>query len=516
MKTNLLCLLLGLTLAASLHQAAAQPYNPGSPGTAFTYEGKLNFGTNPATGSYDLTFTLFDALTGGTQQGVSITNLATGVTNGLFTLALDFGNQFPGASRWLEVAVRTNNAPSFTILSPREALLPTPYAIYAESAAISSSVSNAAITAAALNTVGAPTSGQVLSYTGSGLSWITPIPNGGLTLPYSGSASSGSSIFTLQNTGSGPVGVFQGNVGIGTTTPAAKLHIYGNAAPGAHIPSTEAVLASGDGYHDSFMSVYGDNAVTLDMWNGLYGEVSTYNYATAQGLPLVLNSNGGNVGIGTTSPQNQLDVLLSTPAANLSYNSSQGTSAVKGTYVPSGAYGALGYTYQYYPIQIAMPPEFSAGPSGVKPNNSSTQTITYGVYGNGGTGDYAGWFDGPVELTGPMYAQGASFNGQVAASSIRSPGAGINTATFAFTQLATSVNTQGNGTKIFNSICDGDPNAILIITHNWGADTNSTSQFNTKPVGVYYNSSIAHWVILNEDNSTMALGRAFNVMVIKP
>ncbi len=137
----------------------------------------------------------------------------------------------------------------------------------------------------------------------------------------------------------------------------------------------------------------------------------------------------------------------------------------------------------------------------------------YGVYGNSGIGstlnsangaNYAGYFDGPVNV-----------NGQVAVSSIRSPGAGINSSTFAFTQLATSGNTAGNGTKIVNSLCDGDPNAILIITHNWSADINSTSQFNTKPVGVYYNSPLGHWVILNEDNSAMALGRAFNVMVIK-
>ena len=378
-------------------------------------------------------------------------------------------------------------------------MLPIPYAIYAGAAGIASSVSNSAVTASSLNTVGTPTSGQVLSYTGSGLSWITPAGNGGLTLPYSGSASSSSSLFTLQNTGSGPAGAFLGKVGIGTTSPAAALHVSSSGT--FYAPQLQLTQTTPGDYARIRM---GDGAsANWDIAAGIGTDNSLHFYAQGQNRMTITPN--GNVGIGTTSPQNPLDVQFSTPAANLSDISSQGTSAVKGTYVPAGAYGALAYTYYVPPPQIANPMNSSTKTSTVQPPSYSTQTITYGVYGNGGNGDYAGYFDGPVNV-----------NGQVAVSSIRSPGAGINSGTFAFTQQAVSGNTQGNGTKIFNSLCDGDPNAILIITHNWGADTNSTSQFNTKPVGVYYNSSIAHWVILNEDNSAMALGRAFNVMIIKP
>src|SRR5215831_11137709 len=46
-------------------------------GTAFAYEGRLNDGAIPATGSYDLSFALFDASSGGTQQGETITKAAT-------------------------------------------------------------------------------------------------------------------------------------------------------------------------------------------------------------------------------------------------------------------------------------------------------------------------------------------------------------------------------------------------------------------------------------------------------
>jgi hypothetical protein len=36
--------------------------------TAFTYQGRLQDGGAPANGSYDFQFTLWDALSGGTQQ----------------------------------------------------------------------------------------------------------------------------------------------------------------------------------------------------------------------------------------------------------------------------------------------------------------------------------------------------------------------------------------------------------------------------------------------------------------
>src|SRR5271156_23198 len=71
--------------------------------TAFTYQGRLNDGANPASGSYDVQFTLFAVDTGGSAVAGPLTNSPTGVSNGLFTVTLDFGGQFPGADRWLEI-----------------------------------------------------------------------------------------------------------------------------------------------------------------------------------------------------------------------------------------------------------------------------------------------------------------------------------------------------------------------------------------------------------------------------
>ena len=127
MKNNLIAVAL-LTLLATLNPQLSTVL---AQGTAFTYQGRLNDGAGPATGSYDLTFALYDAVSGPNQVGSTLTNAATPVSNGLFTVTLDFGNQFPGADRWLEIGVRPNGGGAFTTLAPRQPLTATPYAVTA-------------------------------------------------------------------------------------------------------------------------------------------------------------------------------------------------------------------------------------------------------------------------------------------------------------------------------------------------------------------------------------------------
>ena len=103
-------------------------------GTAFSYQGQLTDGAAAANGTYDLTFSLWNAATAGDQQGTTLTQTAVGVTNGLFTATLNFGAQFNGQGRWLEIAVRTNGAATFTTLAERQPVLPTPYAVHAATA----------------------------------------------------------------------------------------------------------------------------------------------------------------------------------------------------------------------------------------------------------------------------------------------------------------------------------------------------------------------------------------------
>jgi len=104
-------------------------------GTAFMYQGWLNDGGSPATGNYDLQFAIYDAVTNGNAISVPLTNSATAVSNGLFTATLDFGPVFTGTNYWLQIGVRTNGSTSaFTMLVPRQPILPVPYAIFANAA----------------------------------------------------------------------------------------------------------------------------------------------------------------------------------------------------------------------------------------------------------------------------------------------------------------------------------------------------------------------------------------------
>ncbi len=121
---------LGLFVLATLPHPFATAH---AQGTAFTYQGRLNDGVNPATGSYDLRFGIYSAAAGGTAYG-TLTNAAIGITNGLFTVTLDFGSVFVGTSYWLEIGVRTNGTGAFTTLTQRQPVTPTPYAVYAGTA----------------------------------------------------------------------------------------------------------------------------------------------------------------------------------------------------------------------------------------------------------------------------------------------------------------------------------------------------------------------------------------------
>src|SRR6266581_5279708 len=108
--------------------------------SSFTYQGRLTDGGTAANGNYDLQFALFDSLSSGTQIGSTQALNTVAVSNGVFTVSLDFGaSSFPGASRFLEISARPSGG-SFTLLTPRQQVTSTPYAVRSLNASSADSV----------------------------------------------------------------------------------------------------------------------------------------------------------------------------------------------------------------------------------------------------------------------------------------------------------------------------------------------------------------------------------------
>ncbi len=180
MKTRILCVatvVIG-SLLASVHPAPAQ-------GTLFTYQGRLQTTNGPANGTYDLTFGLYNAATGGSQFGSTVQTNGNFVTNGLFIVTVDFGaGIFDGTPYWLQIGVRTNGAASFTALLSREQLTPAPYAIYSEggnAAGLTGTLPATALSGPYSGVVELNNAGDSFSGNGSGLTGVNAAALNGLT-----------------------------------------------------------------------------------------------------------------------------------------------------------------------------------------------------------------------------------------------------------------------------------------------------------------------------------------------
>ena len=144
-------LIAGLIVVLSLFCQAAFAQS-----TEITYQGRLLNGTSPANGSHDFEFSLFDAITGGGQIGSAVSLTAVNVNNGVFSVRIDFGNQFPGANRYLEIRVKESSGTEFTTLTPRQAISSAPYAIKslnAENAVTANSANSATSANTATNSL---------------------------------------------------------------------------------------------------------------------------------------------------------------------------------------------------------------------------------------------------------------------------------------------------------------------------------------------------------------------------
>lgn len=93
-------------------------------GTALTYQGRLLDAGQPANGMFNVDFSLWDDPVAGSQVGSTIIFNDLPITDGLFTVEIDFGaNAFDNTDRWLEVTVNG------TELTPRQPITRAPYSI---------------------------------------------------------------------------------------------------------------------------------------------------------------------------------------------------------------------------------------------------------------------------------------------------------------------------------------------------------------------------------------------------
>jgi hypothetical protein len=460
----------------TMTQSAAPATEPMTPvGSGFTYQGRLLDGGNPANGLYDLRFTLFDAATGGNQIGTPITLLNQTVTNGLFTVTLDFGTTaFRGDARFLQIEVQ-HNGTGYVPLSPRQPLTPAPYAMSLMPGAV----------------ISANTSSNVLTAS-----------NNGTGIGLKGIGTSGSGVEGDSTSGVGVAGY--------TSSSSAAALAGTNFGSG---PGISAISSTGTGVNAQGRT------------SGVYGVGIDVNAAGVSG---VANSGTGAAGLYGTSTTGFGAVGISTASngkgmygvANTGVNAAgvSGASTFGYGVYGTGAYGVRGETtasgYGVYGL--------SPGGNGV----FGTSTSGTGVAGSSNTG---------VGVKGQASAAGstgvkAQGNGSGTAAlwidngAIRVTNAGNETNSPVF-QHVVHTGTGGNTCSsnyysfIDNPYTNGDPNAILLITpsYRWsGLGSTLHSAIAIYADVTVGNCPINKWLIGHIDESALDNYEPYNVMVIKP
>ncbi|MEJ2211955.1 MAG: hypothetical protein P8129_23385, partial [Anaerolineae bacterium] len=309
--TIIVVLAILLPLAASMGQAQGPgPEGAGiqaALGTGFTYQGRLTDGGSPANGSYDFEFMLYDDPVMGLWVGPVVNVEDKDVADGLFTVQLDFGDVFENQALYLQIGVRPGSSTeAYTPLSPRQALTPAPYALYAEAVADhehwGESWSGVGTGLTLSGDEGLAASGTVF-----GLSGTSPVGYGVM-----GSSGSGSNAAVYgSNSGFGP-GV-QGVSSDGTG-------VYGSTNSGAGYAGVHG-HNEGEGY-----GVYGFSGAG----DGVYGQTTSSTHTGVSGI-----NGGGGYGVYGAS--------ASGTAIYGSTNSPSGYAAISGDNAGTG-YGLRGYS----------------------------------------------------------------------------------------------------------------------------------------------------------------------------
>jgi len=333
-----------------------QPQAPASPvTTAFTYQGQVKKNGGAYTGACDFKFSLWDAANAGAQQGTTQNAPGVNVANGLFTVELNFGDQFKGDARWLEIAVDCGDG-AFTTMTPRILMTSSPYALGVRPGAqISGTLAGPAGILRATN-VGEGAALVGLAYSGTGVTYgvlgnafspngyaVWGYANGGATGVAGVSASSGNGVYG--STAAGKAGVLGLNtnaaaysVGVlGQSDAASTFGVYGSSANGTGVWGQGAVGPGVVGASSSNIGVWGDSTSFDAVWG----------IAHAANKVGVLGRNDAGIGVyGTSAVAHTYDL-----AGVSGVSTGDGGIGVKGTAnTGTGAYGVYGVSHNGYGV----------------------------------------------------------------------------------------------------------------------------------------------------------------------
>jgi hypothetical protein len=277
-------------------------------GTAWTYQGRLMDANGPADGRYDLQFALFtDPILSSSQIGPTVDVNDLDIIDGYFTTEVDFGSSvFNGDARWLEISVRPwDSEERHTLLSPRQEVTPTPYALHTRGIFVDDS-GNVGIGTKLPDKKLTVAYGDFSVYPGqSEPSIITD----GYNIKLGDSDGIGNQVFLEIDDPCNKFVFSSGNVGIGTSEPEEKLHVEGNVQIYGSLSCKDGVTGYSDLTTGNNMGVVGWAWTPTTGTNfAIYGHASNTLGPAYAGYFAGDVYASGKVGIGTASPVSKLDV----------------------------------------------------------------------------------------------------------------------------------------------------------------------------------------------------------------
>ncbi|MFA6317804.1 MAG: hypothetical protein WC943_10330, partial [Elusimicrobiota bacterium] len=312
------------------------------------FQGRLTDNlNNPLAGPHDFVFRIFDASSGGTQLWTETRNGVT-VLNGVLAVQLGAANPLTPAVFYTDNAYLEIDVDGET-RSPRERLITSPYAFGAKLLDGRSYDAFVSTDASAQTILGAKTfSGTVFvpaptadthaatkkyvddQVVGGGTGWIKD--GSVVKLVASGDNVVVQSTLTVQgnafSVGVSSLAIKDGRVGIRTSNPGYALEVNGTALASDFLIIDGSASLSKDG---NYVRLHGTNGVKLTVWDS--GQVNALTVAPVS----------GDVGIGTTSPQQRLHVSSGNAVVDFGIRTSTLTFAAGLTADPVPASGMLYY-----------------------------------------------------------------------------------------------------------------------------------------------------------------------------